>query len=137
MSPQAQPFFPAGYGMSIHANYLLQQAIAQHGSLEKAVEFNRQQLLWHQAAAAVAKKAKEDERNEYGEKLYAKLSPYIADIQPLMGEKWPKGATAGSLTGMFLELDKEERDELLSDEAAFEQRVKEALDVLDAVAKAS
>jgi len=143
MTPQAQPFYPAGYGMgagiSMEANYLLQQAIAQHGSLERAVEFNRQQLLWQQAqaaaAAAAAKKAKEDERNEYGQKLYDKFVFYSAEFKPLMGDNWPKDATAGKLTAMMLELDKEEWDKMLSDEAAFEEKLKEGLDVLDAAAK--
>ena len=134
LAQQQQPFPAAVAGISMEATYLFQQAIAQHGSIERAVEFQRQQLmLWQQSAAASAAKA---QRNEYGEKLYAKLLPYCAEIQPLMGDNWPKGATAGKLVGMFLELDKEVWDEMLNDEAAFEEKVKEGLEVLDGVAKA-
>lgn len=128
MSSQAQPFFPAGY---MDGNFLLQQAIAQHGSIEKAIEFQRYQMLIFQQQAAAAELAKAKKvRDEYGQKLYDKLLPYVADIEPMMAEKWPKGATAGKLAGIFLELDREEWDELLTNEATFEERVGEALDVL-------
>ena len=159
LSGQAAAY--GGYGMPpqqipphMHsAVWAMNAAIAQHGSVEAALEFNRRQqemlfmsmrqpLLPQQSAsaaasaAAAAKKAKDDQRNEYGEKLYAKLLPYCAEIQPLMGDNWPKGATAGKLAGMFLELDKEEWDEMLNNEAIFEEKVKEGLEVLDSVAKA-
>ncbi len=98
---------------------------AQNGSIEAS--------LWQQAAVAAAAQQKAralEERNEYGQKLFDKLLPYVADLQRLMGNQWPKSATAGKLTGLFLELDKDEWEELLTSEDAFEQRVKEALDVL-------
>ena len=148
LSGQAAAY--GGYGMPpqqippyMHAAvFAMNAAIAQHGSVEAALEFNRrqQELLFmsmqQESAAAAAKKANEDERNQYGEKLYAKMLPYCAEIQPLMGEKWPKGATAGKLVGMFLGLGKEDWDEMLNDEAVFEEKVKDGLEVMDAIAKA-
>lgn len=150
LSGQAAAY--GGYGMSpqqipphMHsAVWAMNAAIAQHGSVEAALEFNRRQQemlfmsMQQQTAsvAAAAKKATLEVRNEYGEKLYAKLLPYCAEIQPLMGDNWPKGATAGKLVGMFLELDKEDWDEMLNNEAIFEEKVKEGLEVLDGVAKA-
>ena len=98
---------------------------AQNCSIEAA--------LWQQAAVAAAAQQRAmalEERNEYGQKLFDKLLPYVADLQRLMGIQWPKSATAGKLTGLFLELDKDEWEELLTSEDAFEQRVKEGLDVL-------
>jgi hypothetical protein len=149
LSGQAAAY--GGYGMPpqqipphMHsAVWAMNAAIAQHGSVEAALEFNRRQqemlfmsmhepLLPQQTASAAAAA----QRNEYGEKLYAKLLPYCAEIQPLMGDNWPKGATAGKLVGMFLELDKEDWDEMLNNEATFEEKVKEGLEVLDGVAKA-
>lgn len=147
LSGQAAAY--GGYGMPpqqipphMHsAVWAMNAAIAQHGSVEAALEFNRrqQEMLFMSmqqqqsasvASAAAAKKAKDDQRNEYGEKLYAKLLPYCAEIQPLMGDNWPKGATAGKLVGMFLELDKGDWDEMLKNEATFEENVKEGLEVL-------
>jgi hypothetical protein len=137
-----QPF-PTGYGMPYFTDpTYLQQVIAQHGNIERALEFNRQQqqlMLWQQslagqaqqAAAAAAKKAKDEERNQYGEKLFAKLTPFVADLQVSMADKWPKGVTAGKLTGMFLELDKEEWEEMLVSDDAMYAKVGEALEVLN------
>jgi hypothetical protein len=156
LSGQAAAY--GGYGMPpqqipphMHsAVFAMNAAIAQHGSVEAALEFNRrhQEMLFMSMlqgqeaarAAAAAKgasaKATLEVRNEYGEKLFAKLLPYVAELQPLMADKWPKSATAGRLTGMFLELGKEEWDEMLTNEAAFEEKVKEGLEVLDAAAQA-
>jgi len=150
LSGQAAAY--GGYGMPpqqipphMHsAVFAMNAAIAQHGSVEAALEFNRrqqemlfmsmQQSAFAASAAAAAKKAKDDERNQYGEKLYAKLTPFVADLQASMGEKWPKGVTAGKLTGMFLELDKEEWEEMLASDDAMYAKVGEALEVFTAAA---
>ena len=150
LSGQAAAY--GGYGMPpqqipphMHsAVFAMNAAIAQHGSVEAALEFNRRQqemlfmsMLQGQEAAraaAAAKKAKDEERNQYGEKLFAKLTPFVADLQASMGEKWPKGVTAGKLTGMFLELDKEEWEEMLASDDAMYAKVGEALEVFTAAA---
>lgn len=135
-APLAQQQQPAAPGISMQATYLLQQAIAQHGSIERAVEFNRQQLmLWQQGAAqAQAAAAAKKLRDEYGQKLYDKLTPCVADLQASMAEKWPKGVTAAKLTGMFLELDKEEWEEMLGSDDAMYAKVGEALEMFTAAA---
>ena len=97
-------------------------------------------MLWQQTVAqaqqTTAQAAKEAKklRDEYGQKLYDKLVPCVADLQASMAEKWPKGATAGKLTGIFLELDKEDWEEMLASDDAMYEKVGEALEVLNAAA---
>jgi hypothetical protein len=146
LSGQAAAY--GGYGMPpqqipphMHsAVWAMNAAIAQHGSVEAALEFNRRQqemlfmsMQQQSAFAASAKEVKDD----YGQKLYDKLVPCVADLQASMGANWPKSATAGKLTGIFLELDKDDWDQLLSSDDAMYEKVGEALEMLKEEAVAS
>ena len=95
--------------------------------------FLQQQLLAHQSLLSSQMKEeaqKAARRNEYGQKIFDKLLPYVSEMKALMCDNWPKAATAAKLTGMFLETDDVEWEKLLNNESFFEEQVKCAIDVL-------
>ena len=128
---------------------IYQQAIAQHGSIEKALAVACQNMRTASAAASVpvpvvspvptviptpvVSPSPADLRNEYGQKLYDKLTTFKEEMMEFM-PNWPVTSTPGKIAGMFLELDVEDWDKLLNDESYFEEKVKDALEVLEAAA---
>lgn len=120
---------------------IYQQAIAQHGSIEKALAVACQNMRTASAAASVPEPVPvatviptpADLRNEYGQKLYDKLTTFKEEMMEFM-PNWPVTSTPGKIAGMFLELDVEDWDKLLNDESYFEEKVKDALEVLEAAA---
>ena len=122
---------------------IYQQAIAQHGSIEKALAVACQNMRTASAAASAPQPepvpvpvptvvpSPADQRNEYGQKLYDKLTAFKEEMMEFMPD-WPVTSTPGKIAGMFLELDAEDWDKLLNDESYFEEKVKDALDVLEA-----
>ena len=146
-TPRPEPQEAVFY--SYYSN-IYQQAIAQHGSIEKALAVACQNMRTASAAAAavpvpvptviptpvvspVPVVSPADLRNEYGQKLYDKLTTFKEEMMEFM-PNWPVTSTPGMITGMFLDLDTEDWDKLLNDESYFEERVKEALEALEAAA---
>ena len=132
--PQPEPQQAVTY--SYYSN-IYQQAIAQHGSIEKALAVACQNMRTAASAAATpvpvptVVPSPADQRNEYGQKLYDKLTAFKEEMMEFMPD-WPVTSTPGKIAGMFLELDVEDWDKLLNDESYFEEKVKDALDVLEA-----
>jgi len=112
---------------------IYQQAIAQHGSIEKALAVACQQMRMASVPAPVPAPAPLTSpaqlRNEYGQKLYDKMTTFKEEMMEFM-PNWPANGTPGMITGMFLELGIEDCEKLLNDESYFEERVKEALEAL-------
>jgi hypothetical protein len=125
--------FPAGWSMQ---QTMLQQAMLQQAMFQQAMLQGQEAARAAAAAKEASAKATLELRNDYGQKLFDKLLPYVADLQKSMAENWPKSATAGKLTGIFLELGKDEWDEMLRDDDVMYERVGEALDVLNAAVNA-
>ena len=118
---------------------IYQQAIAQHGSIEKALAVACQQMRMASvpAPAPVPVVSPAQLRNEYGQKLYDKMTTFKEEMMEFM-PNWPANGTPGMITGMFLELGIEDCEKLLNDESYFEERVKEALEALvEAAGRAS
>jgi hypothetical protein len=143
--PEPQPLPQEAVFYSYYSN-IYQQAIAQHGSIEKALAVACQNMRTASAAAApvpvpvptviptpVVSPTPADLRNEYGQKLYDKLTTFKEEMMEFM-PNWPVTSTPGKIAGMFLELDVEDWDQLLNDESYFEEKVKDALEVLEAAA---
>ena len=139
-TPRPEPEEAVFY--SYYSN-IYQQAIAQHGSIEKALAVACQNMRTASAAASVPEPvpvavpvvspSPADLRNEYGQKLYDKLTTFKEEMMEFM-PNWPVTSTPGKIAGMFLELDVEDWDKLLNDESYFEEKVKDALEVLEAAA---
>ena len=99
----------------------------------------QQQALAQQALAQQKEAEAVLQKQHLGNLIFAKVEPKLADMKKSADYSdeteavtpWPSNMTAGKLTGMFLEgMEVGELQELLKDDAAFEERFNEAIGIL-------
>lgn len=75
-------------------------------------------------------------RNLFGDKLYQQLTPFLAEIKEQYTGTWPESATAGKITGMFLELENSTILDILLDKDTMSSKVTDALEILGSTSSA-
>lgn len=117
--------------------------VMQLAYLFQAMQNAAQVTQAHAMQQAYAVQQKEAEAilqtQNLGNLIFAKVEPKLADMKKSADYSdeteavtpWPSNMTAGKLTGMFLEgMEVGELQELLKDDAAFEERFNEAIGIL-------
>lgn len=135
--PQPLPAVPSGQVISNGQISLGPQPSAEVMQLAYLFHAMQQQAL----AQALAQQEAEAvlQKQHLGTLLFAKVEPHIANMKELaaytddteVAIPWPENVTAGKITGMFLEgMDTAELQELLKDDEAFDERLNEAVGIL-------
>ena len=137
--PAPQPV-PSGQVISNGQISLGPQPSAEVMQLAYLFHAMQQQALAQQAYAAQQKEAEAIlQKQHLGTLLFAKIEPHIANMKELaaytddteVAIPWPENVTAGKITGMFLEgMDAAELQELLKDNEVFDERLNEAVCIL-------
>ena len=144
--PQPQPVPQILQAPIVISNGMVQQGPSVEQVQQMAYFFQLFQTAQAQAQAqaqAYAVQQKEAEavlsKQNLGTLIFAKLEPKIVSMKKSASYSdeteeamvWPSNMTAGKVTGMFLEgMDVGELNELLKDEAFFEERFNEAIGIL-------
>ena len=75
-------------------------------------------------------------RNLFGDKLYQQITPFLVEIKEQYTGTWPESATAGKITGMFLELENSTILDILLDKDTMSSKVTDALEILGSTSSA-
>jgi len=145
MQPYAQPYAqPQAQMQQMQQMQHMQQMHQMHQMHQMQQMQHMQQMAQTverlqaslQASQNMSRANKVELRNLFGDKLYQQLTPFLAEIKEQYTGTWPESATAGKITGMFLELENSTILDILLDKDTMSSKVTDALEILGSTSSA-